>query len=296
MAAARLRPAFLETLAEEAPGVLFSLRDDVLPVYSATHTSVDERITVDELNERYEEYERHNGHRAVFCHQSLDLTRWDTVGRAGDSNGVDWYPDLLELRHAVASWARAHCLDESWVCEASLSQLRDWHLDPEFAYPRSPYPRNPERTPTPGYLPWLYLGFQYSSSLWLDKEERLRFACEGWDPHLSTRSEAEARIRAAFESELRRHLEEVEEHVRNHGAFQPTRKWQDLHRYLCWLVRYQCRGESFAAIAASEYAKPHYQTVAVPVRQIAQLLGLPLRPPSRGRPRGRKDSYSRRRV
>lgn len=296
MAAARLRPAFLDTLAEAAPHVMQALRDEVLPVYAVTHESVEEAPDSDSLRARHLRYERAHGRRALFCHHRPDLCYWSIVGQAGESQGIDWYPDLLALRTAVEAWAASYHLKEPWICEAALTQLRSWQVDPESAYPRSPWPKDADLRPQPDHLPWSYLGYGYSSSLLLDGEVRLSFECKGWDPHFSTRTEAAARIRATFEQELKRHLDSVEATVRGHPDFERAHKWRELPKYLEWLVRYQCCGESYSDIARTDIAYGSYQTVAQPVAELARLLGLQLRPPTRGRPPGSRDRDPRHTV
>jgi len=296
MQTARLRPEFLRTVSEMAPDVLTTLRDNVLAVYVATVEAIETSRAADSLAPRQQRYELEHGRQALLCHFPPDARQWDIVGRAGTSGGFDWYPDLLGLKEAVEAWATSHNLNEPWVCESALAQLGMWGFDPECSYPRSPWPLRPERSPEPGHLEWLFLRVQMSSSLWLGDESRISFQCEGWNPHWRTRSAARAEIRALFEERLERHLDAVESLVAAYDGCERARKWQELPKYLNWLARYQCLGEDFTHIARSEFAQGNYQTVAQPVRELADSIGLTLRPPRRGRPIGSRDRFPRYRA
>ena len=106
-----------------------------------------------------------------------------------------------------------------------------------------------------------------------------------WMPFQETRADAEARLRAAFEDDLKNGLDEIEVGLREEGH-QPSPTKDATTRHFDWLVRFQCRGESMPEIAKrpgrGERTTP--QAVEQAVKSMATLIGLARRPPDKGRP------------
>jgi hypothetical protein len=70
----------------------------------------------------------------------------------------------------------------------------------------------------------------------------------------------------------------------------PPAQTPELAKHVGWLVRFQINDESASAIARSSglHGPDQRVTVAKAIRQLARLIGLPLRPVARGRPRCRR--------
>lgn len=346
------RAAFLATVAAEAPEVLESLRDDVLPVYVATYDEVAARTATgpghfeyvqtdtwslfkeqhpwvplpDPLPypaepvtvQRYipgasttdpeqacaivERYHHAHGERLKLCDSTHDVQSWHAVGAAELLDGVPWYPDLLPLREALEAWAKTKHVSEPWVLEEALSQLDVWRQCPTFAYLASPWPRKLDAEPEPDRLDWGVLsGGGWWSPLRPD-ECRFMFKHAGWDPTCTPRGDAEAAIRAAFELQLREHLDAVESRLAGTCGFEKADGYRNLQNHVLWLVRYQVLRETWPAIAATagrelttgRTAPVSKDFVARRVRELADLLGLRLVPVrGRGRPAGSRTEETR---
>ncbi|HZJ02257.1 MAG TPA: hypothetical protein VFE20_01030 [Thermoleophilia bacterium] len=110
----------------------------------------------------------------------------------------------------------------------------------------------------------------------------------GWNPAREARGEAKKRITLALGQKLDEYLDEMEQRARMRGLVASIRK-QDGDRHFRWFVRYQCREESYSSIAKSEHADR--RTVSEAVKDLAELIGLTLRPATKpGRPRREADT------
>lgn len=109
----------------------------------------------------------------------------------------------------------------------------------------------------------------------------------GWNPVFETRTAAKARHMATFERLLDEALNEREHEAQMRGLVKvrTTKRTTDHFR---WLVRYQCLGQNYDAIARE--ARKDRATVREGVAAAAALLGLTIRKPIRrgGRPRKRR--------
>ena len=226
---------------------------------------------------------------------------------------------LAELQAALSTWARAFHLDKPWVLEVARRQLNAWHRHWYLAHPHVKWPR-PERPAEQAETSWLARSrteLREASGLPIDRgmigpdrlewllfppvvwflptsedDRRLVFEHVGWDPTAATRQDARARILVDFERFLDEYLDRMEEKlVATWERGRPSPHYHDLDRYLRWLVRYQCLDESFPDIdrAESGWPKSTGETVEKPVRDLAGLIDLKLRPGRIGRPPGAKN-------
>jgi hypothetical protein len=104
-----------------------------------------------------------------------------------------------------------------------------------------------------------------------------------WDPQREERATATKRILAELVRSVRAELGRIETEALRVGAPPPTKRTGLEH--LAWIARYHFRGESYAAIARDVCVER--QTVTEAVKAAAELVGLPLREPSRSGPLGR---------
>lgn len=101
-----------------------------------------------------------------------------------------------------------------------------------------------------------------------------------FDPRAETVDQAVKRILPAVERRLRYGLQTIKEQDAS-GDTVPARALP-ARRHFEWAVRYQVRGETIAQIAESDEVER--RTVSRNIRDVAQLIGLTLRPPDTGDP------------
>lgn len=104
----------------------------------------------------------------------------------------------------------------------------------------------------------------------------------GWDPQREDRATATKRILAELGRSVRSELGRIEQEALRLAEAPPIKRTGLDH--LAWLARYQFRGESFSDIA-DDVGRVR-QAVMEGVKDAAQLVGLPLREPTRPGPRG----------
>ena len=99
-----------------------------------------------------------------------------------------------------------------------------------------------------------------------------------WNPQREDRAAATTRITAELGRAVRAELGRIEDEARTVGVPPPAKRTGREH--LAWLARHHFRHESFSAIA-KDVCKER-QTVTEAVKDAAELVGLPLREPTRG--------------
>jgi hypothetical protein len=141
--AAERRP-FLHAVATVAPGVLASLRDDVLPVPVPT-----------------------------YAEHSAEVARY--VGEATETDML-CNPDLQPLWEALQAWSKAHHMDEPWVRVAGAQQLVAWRRYPDVA-------TLPQLRRDPPYEPpqlaWLPPSYSFAH----ERRDTSETPVEGMEPH-----------------------------------------------------------------------------------------------------------------
>ena len=221
---------------------------------------------------------------------------------------------LARLRDALRAWGERFYLSDQWILDNAWRQLDAWHWHWYLAYPHCKWPRvvkaasaqdkepmapplsararqaadSPEgETIGPVRLEWLLLPpvtwFLPTSA----DERRLSYEHEGWDPTAARRAAARRHILADFERFLDEYLDGMESYVlMEQEKWRRTPAYTALEKHMEWLVRYQCQGESFPDIdrSASDYKYATGETVEKPVRRLAKLMDVQLRPGTRGRP------------
>lgn len=300
------RALFLQTVQRLVPDVLSSLRDDVLPVYMATHGEVARWRSPDLSDVERARYAIDYGDRLKLCFDPRHVSLWRIVGAAELLEGLALYPDLLQLRGALEAWGERHHLREPWELEAALLQLDLWREYPQHAYPRTPWPTEPEQPKGPDSLRWLALLAGGVGSPLLEHERRFTFEHEGPDPTRRSRRADETDIRAVFEHQLRKHLDHVEELVAVAAGFDRAKEYRSLMAHLEWLVRYHVLEEEWPDVSATakrdfadgrRVSVTSQQAVESAVKKTAKLLGLALREGrGPGRPAGSRTDPSKLRA
>jgi hypothetical protein len=210
---------------------------------------------------------------------------------------LSWFSSLAPVGAALVDWAEGFHLQAPWVLNAALEQLYRWERRWYQAHPFWRWPADHESRDLapPAYLRWSALpGMAWWSPIPQD-DLRLSFAHPGWDPAMGLRAPAKARILADFARFLDDYLERMEERLRKDWEHaQQAPEYRALREHMEWLVLYQCGGLSFAKIAVQEsYTR---QAVGGAVQELAEFIGLDLRSPRPGRPRGAKDRAPRHRA
>ena len=240
---------------------------------------------------------------------------------------LEYEPMLAGLRQALLSWGESFHLGKEWILDAALDQLDAWDRHLSHAYPFCGWPRRegqpssaaalsawlarfneqiraaagchrgPEELEGPVALGWLALpAFAWFSPI-REEDRRLAFEHPGWDPAMRERARARSQILGEFTRYLDVYLDHLEDRLsHDREPWQRTPNSRVLGQYVEWLVRYQCRGESFPDIdrAATGYKHASGETVEKPVRRLAKLVDIQLRPGTRGRPPGSKNRPKRR--
>lgn len=180
-------------------------------------------------------------------------------------------PDEQEVEHQLGAdqlktlreWAKGYRLNAPWVILYAAFTLDMWGSVPGAAgrYWFAP----PDGLSVPSPPPF-------------------NFQMPAPDLTWVPRSQAEKSIRESFDSALAEYLESCERLCEEQGwARLKNRRVAEEH--LTWLVRYQVLGESFSKIARTLTARTPRQTIAQPVHEMAELIELPLRKSTGGRPR-----------
>jgi hypothetical protein len=255
------RAYFLEQLANLKPEVLSQLRE-ILPLYAAAepylHTIRDiiqADLVVMETVEPSD----------VSSFEEPEVDAW-MVNRmvlapaAPDGALAAPWREVEPLRAALNAWADRIHLNVEWVLDAALETLYVWYTKG-----------------VPSTLSWSY----WFGNILVSRPV-FQFTHPGWWVTQQTRDEAAEAIRSAFEVELNAYLHRIKAAAIARGMRRTSRKRGT--RHFEWLVRYQCQGWSQGRIAKHYHAGG--KTVADGIADIADRIGLQLRPPGRaGRPR-----------
>jgi hypothetical protein len=184
------------------------------------------------------------------------LRRWRLPSRFEPSGHRN---DEMVLRYAAG---------QSWGVGVALRTLLAWRAEP---------------LPQEGVLPlWDPFADLDEPDPDLGLNAALALPPVSWDPQWETKAEAQARILRELRWAVRSELARIATGATVRAEIPPTRRTGLEH--LSWLARYHFGDETFADIARS--ANCTRQSVTEAVKAAADLVSLPLRPPSpAGRPR-----------
>jgi hypothetical protein len=210
----------------------------------------------------------------VTCSADDDLHSYKITGYGlffRDDGDVDY----LSLDHGVlcpilaeaVKLAGKYNLINQWFISIAAKSLHKWISSDEREWIIEP-------TPQQGFLGFAELGV-----------EELTFSTTEWDPTKETRQEAEQRMKCDLERKLKGYFDSFEEwyQMEDYG------KKQDMHYQ--WFVEYQVNEKSYNTIAKEDdYEYCTRQRVTSGVKDVAKLLGTPLRKARPGRPSKDKSS------
>lgn len=251
---------YLSAVARYAPEVLQDLASSPLTAYKAvlSFSSLFDRTT-----------------------DQLALTWMDLLALPSTAS-----PPLLALRQSLQHWTTRHHLTAAWCGQRALETLDLW----ERVHSPCP-PRNLSD------LAWKYADVPSFDPLPpLLGGQTLAFSLDWWDPRQLQREWVERTIIAEMTAQIRHRLDQVEEHARSLGMT-PIAERRQLDVHLTWVVLRQQRGVSYRKIGDGaveidhdDQGKRQWETVSRAVKEVADLIELPLRAPARGgrppKPRG----------
>ena len=258
-----VRAAFLDVAGAVEPRLLVDLAGDPLDQYAAAwdatggSSAADPEVEADAI-------------RIQWCHQKMlaphgAMWRWserwdlpferDVPERFPDLEDFDVYSAPSRFS-AFRTWA-----PQGWGLENVALALSYWRV-------------RPLRESNP--LPFDRILSCYEENLELDAPLRLPEA--SWDPQGEDRATATKRILADMGRAVRSELGRMESEAARTAVRPPVKRTGLDH--LAWLARHHFRHESFSAIARDVYLER--QTVTEAVKAVAELVGLPLREPTRG--------------
>lgn len=222
----------------------------------------------------------------------------------GQPDGIDSWNQLQktgaqDLKKAIEKWAGRYNLGCDWILDAAVNSLSMWANPPRRWPEIKDLDEGQDRDvndEVPGKGP---LQLSAGTYVWAlrtplsEEEERFMFECMGWGPTTpETWSEARVRIEDEFRAKLRKYHEHISAKLQSRQFTRITSRRKKQH--YDWLVHYQVLGWKPIRIAQErcgcrESDLPEVRRkVAKAVKQTAELIGLPLRPSARGRPRNKR--------
>ena len=210
----------------------------------------------------------------VTCSADDDLHSYKITGYGlffRDDGDIDYlYLDhgaLWPILAEAVKLAGKYNLINQWFISIVAKSLHKWISSDEREWIIEP-------TPQQDFLGFAELGV-----------EELTFSTTEWDPTKETRQEAEQRMKCDLERKLKGYFDSFEEwyQMEDYG------KKQDMHYQ--WFVEYQVNEKSYNTIAKEDdYEYCTRQRVTSGVKDVAKLLGTPLRKARPGRPSKDKSS------
>lgn len=181
------------------------------------------------------------------------------------------------LQKALREWSAQFNLDANWMRDVALETIHTWLS----------YSQYPKRSFAFFTIPWSELS---------EEEMRFEFVHPGWDPTMVTWQEAlndeedpyHLGIRPAFEKHLKEYRKRMETLVVNRGYHRVRHVKKKSH--IPWLVYYQLTPSASFSAVVKHFTHPkdpvRRENVENAVKDTAKLIGLKLKPPSKGgRPR-----------
>ncbi len=252
------RSYFLKALAREAPEVLDHLRDVVMPGYAALPDSLKISATRELVVTRL----RNNVEFLFYGAEADPVT--ETMPAP-----LIW-SELSESEGTSPLWARLGVLLKAWGRRFNLTDpwLMDWALETLWSWDK--------RSRGTGRIP-----FRGLRSVVTAQERHLIFENYGWDLEFEEWGRFKKRLHQALDMYL-------EEYGHQLSRLAAERGWTERpetrnQRHYRWLVLFQVKQMSPAAIAESGYHNTDPSTILKAVEKAATLCGLTLRGSKKGR-------------
>ncbi|MCG3145719.1 MAG: hypothetical protein HONDAALG_03370 [Gammaproteobacteria bacterium] len=207
------------------------------------------------------------------------------------------HPKLIAWMDSLENWADANNLRVGWMLHWAFLKL-DSYVDQQERPYESPIYRE-MRFPIVDIFgkeiqpPIIHKAFIFELNLhdfWI---EPLEFASDLWRPLVQSEEEFERRVRDDFEIALKRYLIDSKRYLDLRPDLKRVWGKTELSHYE-WLARFQCKKERIADIASTVGEQRTRSTVKDAIDDVAEFIGLPLRPPDpAGRRPGTKDKKPR---
>jgi hypothetical protein len=215
---------FLRTIEGHAPCVLKRFHSEVFPAYmEARNQSFERSSKVDTDTEA--------SVPPPDSHISITMTS-DTF--------VDWYRDAKEggnlcverLATALDAWAERHRLQTEWMIDTALRTIRAWEVNPKLAE----------------QLRWVMKPASHRVVLNHELQELVFRYHWVWEPTIERRSDADKKVKDAFNKELAEHFDKIEALAEKSGYVSPPQK-KRTRKHFVWLVRRLVLDEKYYQIA-----------------------------------------------
>jgi DNA-directed RNA polymerase specialized sigma24 family protein len=191
------------------------------------------------------------------------------IGIQGESSIADYLTDVIKSEHlsdthpftkAICIWARKWNLTDSWLFYVALRTLYQWSRSNK------------------NNIKWAYeLPTDMVEVVPGRKNSMFNFNFPLFDARVDSWSDYEQRIKESFSDKLQTYRSRIKSQEVENKA---SRKYAESHYE--WLIQFQIKGRSYSSIA--ECSRVDESTVHKPIKQLATLISLTLRPVKRGRP------------
>jgi hypothetical protein len=219
--------------------------------------------------------------RADNKHSNLD----EFMDHIKNNSENEWDGHLFLLVRGIQRWAKmCNLCDQTWFCEMviimfwrkALKDKEDWALPSKYILDALFI------APSKGLDNDKYQEAEVAATR-LRNETQISFNTRHWNPLTETIAAAEKRITSAFIKQLRQELKEKKKLCQTAGFKKTPEKRNQEH--FKWLVYYQMEKWSLRQIAdwCEENGKlVGEDTISKAIHSVAELIGLPLRPPNKG--------------
>ncbi len=180
----------------------------------------------------------------------------------------------LSANGEPAKWARKFHLNAVWMRQTAARTLVEWRK---------------LGTRDPKVMLWAFLIYSRLKSL--PTETALTVSTVQWDPRRESEAEFRTRVLRLVKKELHDHIGQTRRRLLNRSWKEAPEIRSRLH--YDWLVYRQVYGWSYERIAA--HFRRTRRTTEEAVKELAALIGLPVRAVAKGRPRGARDRRPRNR-
>ncbi len=256
------RDYFLDAVKEVAPEVLDDLAGNPYRLYKAAGLALDYK----RYEKEFENLEFYDGIRAkakIEHQHSWNHPRWENQF---ENSEVNYDENTRLLQKSIFSWSKKHNLDVVW-CRARAYETIEWWYRSDSFYENRIWNYETEMQPIPVGLNTVF-NFSYKSLY----------------PVFRFRSKEKEIIREAFEKELNEFLDERDKIAKENGMIKPKQKSKYLH--FIWLAKWQMDENLTHEKIAEQDERSNsieVQAVSKAIKELAELIGLPLRKSKRGK-------------
>jgi hypothetical protein len=262
------RDYFLDAVKEVKPEVLDDLAGEPFRLYKAAGLNFER----EHYRKEFENLELYDGIRAMARLENQH--RWNHPDWFGhfENKEVDYNENIRAMQKSIFDWSKNYNLDANW-CRARAYETLDWWHRFESFYENRLWNYETEMQP----MIATHRG-----------EMDFVFRIRSNYPMFGFRPDEGKRITEAFKRELKIFFGEREKIAKENGMAKPKQKREYLH--FIWLARWQIdetlTHEKITKELSEDEANPKFldvQAVSKAIKEVAALIGLPLRKAKRGR-------------